>query len=119
VQADSTEQPIQWRPYSERARDAFVDNGFNVLVFARPRYAVAPKPDSIDAAAISTLFHDEKYVPIILEYDDWSGSEIRSLFEEVGHTKESFLVLCRPGEAPERVGAFSLKPFTVTYSVSR
>ena len=80
-------------------------NGEIVLVFAKPGYhaSSAYAATTFDDARIRRSFHAGKFVALIVEYDDWEGTTIRSLFREFGHTKHPFVVIYSSDREPARL----------------
>lgn len=110
----SGRQPIEWQTFTPDALARHVGNGRTVLVFASPNYhtqsAVAAM--AFNDQRLRRAFHDGHFVALLLQYDDWEGASIRSLFREVGHTKQPFVVVYSSEKPPAAVVCSADTPST-------
>jgi hypothetical protein len=103
--------PVAWQPYSEDIKDAALMDGRKVLVFLfaelNPESAVAL--ERIDSAVLSELCENKACETLLLRYSNWDDPQIRSIWKDVGHTKNPLLVVYSPNKAP-----FAFHPFSLT-----
>ncbi|MCO6043212.1 hypothetical protein NG895_04780 [Aeoliella sp. ICT_H6.2] len=103
------QRPIKWQKFTSDAVSMHLRDGRDVLVFASPSY----HPESglavlaLGDPRIRRAFNSGDFVALILEYDDWQGKEIRTLFHEFGPTKAPFVVLYRSEDSPTSIRPIS------------
>lgn len=101
--------PIVWMPYTSERKTKLVEDGATVLLFGKPSYHVGSGIVDviIEHPKIRRAFHAGKFKALILEYDNWEGAEIRSLFQEFGHTKHPIVILFSPKRDPVWLDPYS------------
>ena len=111
VQSKKEENRVSWKPYSNESRAAALAEGKSVFVFVYSHL----HPESpllrarLDVEELSRVNAVGDFVALKLEYDDWSGSDIRTVFKEVGHTKKPFIALYQPGAEPVMLNPYTPK----------
>lgn len=94
----SDQPPVQWEPFTYVAMEKHIADDRPVIMFGKPNYhgggEVALK--TFDDNRIRHAAKNGEFVPMILEYDDWSGAEIKNLFTKFGQTKYPIAMLFRP-----------------------
>ncbi len=94
--------PIKWDTYSSRTLPRYLDKHQTVVVLAKPTYDLWGDSalEVFEDDNIKRLYHSKRFVPLLLEYDNWEDPKVKSLFNEVGHTKHPFVVVYSPNESP-------------------
>jgi len=105
-------EKVNWEAYSDIKKSEQVKSGKKCLLFV---YAVLNPESSValeklDVKKLETVSNGDEYMTLILKYDDWNDPEIRAVWQEIGHTKEPFLVLYSPNGPPVAFDPFSLEP---------
>jgi hypothetical protein len=106
-------------PYSVESRNSRIDAGRNVVVFvfavphAESEYAL----NMIDASKIASLLDNTQYDALLLRYKDWNDPSIRSIWKDVGHTKNPIIVLYSSNQAPQAYDAITLMPIANEISI--
>jgi hypothetical protein len=97
--------PVRWKLYSEAAKNSNLQNGRKVLVFIyaelNPMSQLALK--EFDATKVLKVCGAGFCETLMLRYDDWGDPNIRSIWKDVGHTKNPMVVLYAPNVSPLRV----------------
>ena len=109
----------EWVPYTDGAKEAYLAAGKNVFVFVyaelNPTSAVTL--ERVDLSMLAKLTGGNEFGTLLYKYDDWSDPIIRSIWQEVGHTKKPFVVRYRPEQLPCALNPFTLKPLVVSYNL--
>jgi hypothetical protein len=105
-------QPVNWKPFSEQAKNEALESGKKVIVFVFAE--LSPESEiglqRIDQKKIREFCGDFGYEPLLLRYSDWNDPAIRSVWQDVGHTKQPMLILYTPGEEPKVYDPITLVP---------
>ncbi len=116
VKADASPK---WLPYTDEAKTTHLASGKLVFVFVyaelTPTSTVAL--ESVEYSTLVTLAGSNEFANLLYKYDDWSDPIIRSIWQDVGHSKEPFIVRYRPEQPPCALNPFTLKPLVVSYNL--
>jgi hypothetical protein len=104
-------ESVQWKRYSIETRDSLIKAGRNVVVFVFAELSPA-SPLALrefGASRVSEVCR-ENCAMLLLKYDDWNDPNIRSVWGDVGHNKEPFVVLYSPDASAVAFDPFSGAP---------
>jgi len=105
-----TNRPIEFTAFTWAEMERKVNDGNTVLLYCHPTYAVGDNylPYEFSDSRLQRSFREGKFLAMKLKYDDWSGSELRNIFRQIGHTKYLMIILFRPDHAPERIDTIDI-----------
>lgn len=103
---------VQWMKYSNETRDALLSAGKRVVVFVyaelAPESAMAFR--NFDARKLADVCGGSDCEALLLRYDNWSDPSIRSVWNDIWHTKYPFVVRYSPNAAAVAFDPCSLEP---------
>ncbi|MDC0936379.1 hypothetical protein OAS39_08835 [Pirellulales bacterium] len=108
----------RWMPYAAEPRAECLASGKHLLVFvyAELNQASHVALERLDVSTLAKVAGGKEYLTLIHRYDDWDDPRIRSIWQEVGHTKKPFVAHYAPGRPPCALDPFTLGPLVVKYN---
>ncbi|MGD9633109.1 MAG: hypothetical protein AB7G28_14405 [Pirellulales bacterium] len=104
-------EPVAWDEYSSDKRDSLLAKGKKVVVFVYAVCAVESEISfrNLDASKFVEACGGNDCEALLLRYDDWSDPSIRSIWDDVWHTKYPFVVRYSPDATAVAFDPYSLE----------